>query len=65
VNGDVVVDLRDRLVRRDVARLIELGGARAIAELLVELGQRGLVRTELETLLRRYITRLGRYDRRR
>jgi hypothetical protein len=49
----IVVDLRDEKFRRDVARLHGLG-PRATFELLVELGRRRLLRTDIEALVSRY-----------
>jgi hypothetical protein len=52
VTADDLADL-DAAFRRDVEHLHRLG-PRAVGELLIELGARRMVRTEIELLLRRY-----------
>jgi hypothetical protein len=47
------VNLAERRFRRDVERLHALG-PRPLLELLVELGERYTIRTEIEQLVRRY-----------
>jgi hypothetical protein len=53
MTGDL--DLEDFLLRQDLARLYALCGPDCVAELLIELGCRRMVRTEIEILLARYI----------
>lgn len=48
-----VIDLRDEKFRRDVARLHGLG-PRATFEMLVEIGRKRLLRTEIETAVARH-----------
>lgn len=52
------VDLGDARLRRDISRLIQAHGSRPIAELLIELGQVLMVRTEIDRRLRRYVLAL-------
>jgi hypothetical protein len=49
----IIVDFRDARFRRDVKRLHRLG-VRALYEMLVDLGARRLVRTEIERLVARF-----------
>jgi hypothetical protein len=60
-----VVDMRDWALHRDVERLIELAGPRGVTELLVELRQVAMVRTQAEITLRRFVDRLSQYKKQR
>jgi hypothetical protein len=51
--------LDDFRLRLELARLYELCGPDCVAELLIELGCRLTVRTEVERLLARYILAAG------
>jgi hypothetical protein len=44
----------DLALHRDVARLVELGGAPFISAMLIELGYRRMVRTEIQHLVSEY-----------
>jgi hypothetical protein len=49
----------DLALHRDVERLVELGGPRLVTALLVTLGARRMVRTEIDNLVSEYCLLAG------